>query len=154
MIHRRRPVFRREAAGVIEVNLPPAVSDVLVRAAEQLQATVEVPRSPGFARLFARVDESTADEDPAITLSRQMLLDRVASTVIGSAGKRMITDDEADAWLKVLGMTLARHAAELHVTTDADRASLSKEDGAMIDLIQALQVSLMIVLDTEAPVNR
>lgn len=154
MIRRRRPVFRREAPGVIEVNLPPAASDFLADAAERLHATFEVPGSLGFARLFARVDESAAEEDPAITLSRQMLLDSVVSTVIGSTRKRLISDEEAEAWLKVLGMTLARRAAELHVTTDEARASLSKEEGAMIGLVQALQLSLMAVLDTETPANR
>lgn len=153
MIRRRRHIFRRVAPGVIEVNLSAEVLDVLVWAAEQLHATVALPGSLGFARLFARVDESAAIEDPAVTLSRQLMLEDIASIVTESAHKRLISDDEAEAWFKVLGMTLARRAAELHVTTDEARASLSDAQGAMIGLVQVLQLHLITVLDTGTSVN-
>ncbi len=59
----------------------------------------------------------------------------------------MIEPEEAEAWLKVLGMTLSRRAAELGLRTEADRASLPAKEEAEIRVVYALQVSLIDAID-------
>ncbi|HVC13897.1 MAG TPA: hypothetical protein VND62_03465 [Acidimicrobiales bacterium] len=147
MSARRRAPFRRTADGRIGLDLPPGVREFMTAAAERLRDTGSTPGSPGFLRLFGRIDESAEVDDPAYVLGRQLAIDEVVAAVAASAQKPTIDTDEAEAWLKVLGMTLSRRSAELGVRTDEDREKLDDEDQAVIRVAYALQVALMDVLD-------
>ncbi len=119
----------------------------MIAVAGRLEEAGASPSSPGFACLFGRIDESAVVDDPAYVLERQLAVDEVLSVVASSARKDVIEREEAEAWLKVLGMTLSRRAAELGLRTEADRASLPAKEEAEISVVYALQVSLIDAID-------
>lgn len=119
----------------------------MLAAAERLRETGVLPGSPAFERLFGRIDESADVDDPAYVLTRQFAVDEAVTAVVKSAQKSVIDAQEAEAWLKVLGMTLSRRSAELGLRTEQDRAKLDAEDEAVIRVAYALQVGLIDALD-------
>jgi hypothetical protein len=119
----------------------------MIAAVQRLRDTGASPGSPGFECLFGPIEESAAVDDPAYVLARQLAVDDVVSVVSASADKDVIDPEEAEAWLKVLGMTLSRRAAELGVRTEEDRAALGAEDEAVVRVVYALQVGLIEALD-------
>ena len=119
----------------------------MAAAAQQLSETGAAPGSPGFDRLFGRIDEAADVDDPAYVLARQLAVDEVVSAVATSAQKAVLDPEEAEAWLKVLGMTLSRRMAELGIRSEQDRATLGAEDEAVIRVAYALQVGLIDALD-------
>lgn len=144
---RRRAPFRRLGDGRIALDLPPGVREYMLAAAERLRETGVLPGSPAFERLFGRIDESADVDDPAYVLTRQFAVDEAVTAVVKSAQKSVIDAQEAEAWLKVLGMTLSRRSAELGLRTEQDRAKLDAEDEAVIRVAYALQVGLIDALD-------
>lgn len=142
-----RRAFRKVGQDEIEVRLPARLVDFVVSAAVALRRTAELPGTPGFDRVFGRPIDADAPGDPTVLLSRQLMVDDVTAVVEASAGKRRISLDEAEAWLKVLGMTLGRRAAELGVVTDADREALGEGDQATIAVLQTLQIAMVQAID-------
>lgn len=143
-----REPFRRLADGRIALDLPPGVREFMVAAAQRLRETAASPGSPGFDRLFGRIDESADVDDPAYVLTRQFEVDDVLTVVATSVNKTVIEPGEAEAWLKVLGMTLSRRSAELGIRTEEDRATLGLEDEAVLRVAYAIEVALIDALDT------
>jgi hypothetical protein len=133
--------------GRIALDLPPVVRELMIAVTGRLEEAGASPSSPGFASLFGRIDESAVVDDPAYVLERQLAVDEVLSVVASSVRKDVIEREEAEAWLKVLGMTLSRRAAELGLRTEADRASLPAKEEAEIRVVYALQVSLIDAID-------
>ena len=131
------------------MHLRARVVDFVVDAARRLEQAVERPGSAAFDRVYGAAVDPDAPEDPSVRLSRQLMVDEVTATVEASARKRRISVEEAEAWLKVLGMTLSSQIADLGVVTEADRAALGRRDQATIVLIQALQVELLRALEAE-----
>ncbi len=119
----------------------------MVTAAHRLRETGAAPGSPAFEGLFGPIDESVAVDDPSYVLARQLAVDEVVSVVSASAEKEVIEPAEAEAWLKLLGMTLTRRAAELGVRTEHDRETVGVRDEAIIQVVYALQLGLIDVLD-------
>lgn len=146
---RRRPPFRRLDDGRIGLDLPPGVREFMTAAAERIRDTGTAPGTPGYDRLFSRIDESAEVDDPAYVVARQIAVDELASVVLASAQKPVIGPDEAEAWLKVLGMTLSRRSAELGIRTEEDRATIGDQDEAVLRVAYALQIGLMDVLDDD-----
>jgi hypothetical protein len=148
---RRREPFRRLEDGRIALDLPYGVREFMVDAAERLRDTGASPGSLGFVGLFGRIDETADVDDPAYVLARQLSVDEVVSVVSASARKEVIEPQEAEAWLKLLGLTLSRRAAELGVRTEDDRAALGVRDEAVIRVVYALQAGLIDALDESGP---
>ena len=132
---------------MFEISLPFWVTELLADAAARLQQVAEEPGTAAFDRLFSRVDTDADVEDPLIVLSRQTMLDEVVGVVGRSAHEARISEDEAEAWLKVLGMTLAARAAELGIRNDDVRDALGGADAQYIDIVHALQLCLLEALD-------
>lgn len=126
------------------------VLDFLVDAARSLRQAAEQPGSAGFDRVYGASIDPDSPDDPSVTLSRQLMVDDLTAIVESSARKRRLSLEEAEAWLKVLGMTLASRVADLGVVTEADRAGLGRRDQGMIMLVHALQVELLAALEADA----
>ncbi len=154
MNRRRRVGFQRLDDGRIAVRLPAAVRSFVAAAAERLRDVGTAPGSPGFARLFGRIDETADADDPAYVLARQLAVDEAVAAVAASTEKPVIDLEEAEAWLAVLGMTLSRRMEELGVRTEADRAGIAREDEAVIRVVYALQAGLIDALDEREPAPR
>jgi hypothetical protein len=150
-MRRRKAPFLRREPGRIEVRLPDTVVDFLNVAAERLQRVGEEPGTVAYGRLFGHVDEGHPTDDPAVVLTRQLMIDDITASVLSSAAKSSISDDEAEAWLALLGMTVAVHAAELGVRSDEARDALGPGDRAFIAALQHLQLCLIDALDAPAP---
>lgn len=119
----------------------------MVAAAERLRDTGSSPGTAGYGRLFGRIDESAEVDDPAYVVERQIAVDELATRVLDSAESSVLDSDEAEAWLKVLGLTLSRRAAELGILTEEDRERLDEQESAVIRVAYALQVGLIDALD-------
>lgn len=143
-----RVPFVRAGADRIEVWLPQPVVEFLGLAAERLRRVGGKPGTAAFARLFGQVDEEHDADDPAVVLSRQLMIDDVATSVAASCDKPVISDDEAEAWLELLGMTAAVRAVELGVHSEEARDALGDDDRTFIAVLQHLQLSLIDALDT------
>lgn len=142
----RSPV-RRLPDGMLEVALPSWATDFLADAAGRLQATAQEPGTPAFKRLFGRADSAASVEDPLVVLTRQTMVDDIVATVRQSARKRLISEEEGEAWLKVLGLSLAARAADLDIQTDEARDALPLEEAQYFDVVHALQIFLIEALD-------
>lgn len=119
----------------------------MVEAAERVRRAADQPGSVAFERLFSRVDEGTELDDPLVVLSRQSMIDEIATSVAESAHRRSISDEEAEGWLKVLGMDLAIRAADLGLRTEADREALGDDEEAALAVVHALQLLIVEALD-------
>jgi hypothetical protein len=146
--HPRPPPFRRAGAGLIEVDLPPWLVDFMVTATDRIRGSLEQPGTPAFGRLNSPIEEAADVDDPLVVLSRQTMLDEVVSAVSASVRSRLITDADAEAWLKLLGLALAARAAELGVRSEEHREALSSDDEGFFGVAHTLQLLLIEVLDT------
>lgn len=132
---------------MIEVDLPSAVVRVLAEEAEHVRSASESPGCPGFTRLHARVEEDRDADEPAVVLDRELSIDTLTGLVIDSVAKRVISTDDAEAWLRVLGMALACIAAEEGITDEDSLANVAPDASSRIDLVRAVQVALLEALD-------
>ncbi|MGH8981088.1 MAG: hypothetical protein ACRDWE_08715 [Acidimicrobiales bacterium] len=135
------------------MKLPRTVLQFLGVAAERLRRVDAAPGSAAYARLFGRVDEEHPTDDPVVVLTRQLMVDEIAAAVSASCANSSISDEEAEAWLAVLGMTVSLHASELGVDTDEARDALGDEDRAFIAALQHLQLCLIDALDAPTPTD-
>lgn len=142
-----RPAFRRRGADAIEIDLPKVVAEIVRDSATELQRAMEQPGSVAAVRLLAPVDESAEHDDPVVTLSRQTAIDHTIETVLTSWHKRVLSDAEAESWLRLLGLVLSVRAAELDIQTEAQRESISRSDQRFFQLVYVLQLGLMEALD-------
>jgi hypothetical protein len=140
-----RPI--RRDGGTIVVELAEPDRQLVAVVAEGVRHVAESPTSPGFARLYNPLDESAVDDAPLATLERQMAIDRLCDTVHESCRAERITDEQAEAWMKVLGMAAALAAANAGIRTEADTEAMAPDLSALVDFLRALQVMLAVGLD-------
>ena len=133
--------FKRMGADAIEVCVPISVVELVLT----LASTV----CESFAELSTRIDESVAFDDPLVCLERQMTIEATCATVLSTGAQHVLTDDQAEAWLKVLSMGLALSVARFGVTDDASVERLDEQQTALVSLLQMLQVILIDALDAE-----
>lgn len=145
---RRGSPVRRVGPDAIALDLPRWVVPLVADAADRVRRTAQRPGAPGFERLFGRIDESAAVDDPLSVLARQTMFDDVATAVAESLGQTVLSDAQAEAWLQVLSLSLAERAAELGVRDEEDRAALSPAEQRRLDVVYALQLTLIEALDT------
>ncbi len=142
----RRTLARRTAAG-IELALPDWVTELVRSSLDELRRDLVLPGGPVGRRLLAQLDESAPSDDPVVTLMRQHTLDETLDAIEPTIGRQLLTDDEAEGWLEVLGLVLTARMAQLGVRTEVDRWALNRSDEAYLQVVYALQVALMHALD-------
>lgn len=143
----RLPIRREN--DVIVVDLPRRARRFVADTADMVRRTVEDPSSPGFGRLYGRLDEGADADDPLVTFERQTAIDETCTTVIESAHKRVLSDAEGDAWLRTLGMAVALTAAGAGIRTEDDVDRLDPHRTRVLDLLRSLQLLLALGLDPE-----
>ena len=129
------------------VELPRRVRRFVEESAEAVRRSVDDPSAPAFARLYGQLDESAVHGDPLVTLERQTVIDEVCRIVTESARKDRLSDAEADAWLRVLGMAVALVAATAGLATDDDVERLDPGRARHLDLLRSLQLLVAQSLD-------
>lgn len=141
----RSPVERR--GDRIEVHLGGPVAAVVLRAAETVRRSAEDPAVPGHDRLHARTEASAPAIDPLVTLERQVRIAEAAEVVAATWRNADLSEDEAEAWLQVLGMAVGVFAEERGLRTEEDRAALAQDDETFLSVVHALQLWLAGALD-------
>lgn len=141
----RLPI-RREGESIV-VELPRRARRFVEERADGVRRSGDDPSAPAFTRLYGRLDESAEHDDPLVTLERQTVIDELCRTVTESARKERLSDAEADAWLRVLGMAVALEAATAGLATDDDVERLDPVRTRLLDLLRSLQVLLAQSLD-------
>ncbi|MGH9087678.1 MAG: hypothetical protein ACRDYZ_06130 [Acidimicrobiales bacterium] len=139
------PIRRQD--GAIVVELSDLARQFVLSTAERVRRSVEDPASAGYGRLYARIDESTTTDDPLVTLERQTAIDDVCRAVAGTAGEARLSDGDAEAWLKMLGMAVALTSATAGIRTDEDLEMAGNDLSQLLDLLRSLQVWLAFSLD-------
>ena len=145
-----RPFVRRRGDR-IQVRLPAQVTRVVLQAAEAVRRSVDDPAAAGHGRLLARTDESAPAADPLVTFERQVRIGEAADVAAGTWRNPDLSEDEAEAWLQVLGMALGLFAEERGLRTEEDRAALGRDDEAFLSVVHALQLWLASALDAPRP---
>jgi hypothetical protein len=139
--------IRRGGPGLIDLDLPEPLAGFVELVADRVRRSADQPGSPGFDRLYGEVEVGAARQDPLVMLRRQTTVDGLCAVVASSCRKPAISDEEGEAWMRVLGMASALRAAELGLSTDGDRDALTQHDEAYFGAIQALQLWLIEALD-------
>ncbi len=136
----------RSADGTIEVDLPKSLRRFVAEAALAVRRTAEDPAAVGHGRIMRPLEETAEDDDPLVTLERQSSIEEICALVEATARNERLTDDEADAWMKVLSLTLAIRAGQLGLTGDDDPERLDASESEQIRFLQALLVLLVDAL--------
>lgn len=144
----RRLPIRREGDAVV-VELPARARRFLVDAADAVRRRADDPSSPGFGRLYGPLDESAETDDPLLRLERQSSVEGICGTVTESAHRRELSDAEAEAWLRMLGMAVAVVAADAGIQTEGDLERLDPDRSRLLDLLRSLQLLLARSLDPD-----
>jgi hypothetical protein len=141
----------RAGDGVIEVDLPDVLHRFVLLAAEAVRASAGDPGSAGHRRLFGRIDEGADRDDPLATLARQVAIEGAGTAVERTWRSTRLTDDEAEAWLRVLSMALSLRAGELELAVEEDLDALDPRQRAYLEVFQVLQALLVEALDAPPP---
>ena len=144
------PPIRRKN-GTIVVELPRRARRFVVVTAEAVLQSADDPSSLGFGRLYRPIDGSAVFDDPLATLERQTAIDATCRAVIDSAQQKALSDAEAEAWLRMLGMAVAITAANAGVKTEDDLDRLDPKVSRFLDLLRSLQLLLVGGLDPTLP---
>lgn len=137
----------RRLNGSIDVKLPRRARRLLLGVAAAVQECVDDPSSLAFGRLYGQLDETANIDDPLLRLERQRAIDDLCAMVVESANENRLSDIQAEAWLRVLGMGVSLIAANAEVHVDEDLKRLDRKGAHMLDLLRSLQLLLAYSLD-------
>ncbi|MGH9918689.1 MAG: hypothetical protein ACRD6W_07470, partial [Nitrososphaerales archaeon] len=110
----------RRVNEAIEVALPRRARRLLADASAAVQRCVEDPNSPAFGQLYGPLDETADVDDPLFRLERQTAIDDLCASVIQTSNDERLSDTQAEAWLRVLGMAVSLVAANAGIRTEED----------------------------------
>ena len=134
--------FHRTATG-IAVDLPDELRRWLLGEAEAAGADVVTIGDPVHHRLLGPIDLSADHDDPLIELQRQFAVEGPLERFVATAHATLLSEDEAEEWIRAFQLMLAAVAARLAVQTDDDVAALKEEAAAELTTLQA-GISLLI----------
>ena len=127
----------------VAVDLHDDVRDFVRQCADFVIATRSATDSPAHQRVYGPINVELDDDDIFATLEREMKVDALCELVSSSADKSVLSEEEADAWLKVLSMTCSGLAANFGIGDESDLDRLDWVEEQQLRLVQALQWSLV-----------
>ena len=134
--------FRRTPEG-IALDLPaPLRSWLKALALASAEDAVQVD-GPVHRRLLGPINPAADHDDPVSELQRQFSVEGSLGTVVASADATLLSEEEAEEWIRALQLMLAATAARLSVRTEDDVAGLGEEDAQTLTTLQAA-ISLLI----------
>jgi hypothetical protein len=139
--------FNRVGAGRIAVDLHPWMLNFVDDAAQNLVHLAERPEDPAYSRICGPINVAVDYDDPLVILERQMAIDSLCTSVRESIALDELTDDQAEAWLQVLSMTMAMLASRFAIVDEDYAESLDEDQRAVVALTQALQWGLVEALE-------
>ena len=134
--------FRRVPEG-ISIDLPDPLRTWL---AEQARATANDAvqmEHPVHRRLLGPIDPSQDHDDPVTELQRQFGVEGSLGVLIETAHASLLSEEQAEEWIRALQLILAATAARLAITNEETLSRLSEENAEIVTTLQA-GISLMI----------
>ena len=138
--------FRRVPDG-IAVDLPEPVrtwlADMAVEAAEDA-----VTAGPVHRRLLGPINPTADHDDPVSELQRQFSVEGALGTLAETAQAPLLSEEDAEEWIRALQLILAATAARLSIQTNDDLAALDKDQTSTVTTLQAAISLLIEALDS------
>jgi hypothetical protein len=134
--------FRRVPEG-IALDLPTPLRDWLKEMAQQASEDAITMESPVHRRLLGPIDPSQDHDDPVTELQRQFAVEGSLGLLIQTADASVLSEDQAEEWIRALQLILAAAAARLAINHEDDVRRLNQADTAVVTTLQA-GISLLI----------
>ena len=96
----------------IALDKSEAVSDLMDLCVSFVHSTLSEVTSAGYSRLYGVIDASTDDDDPLARLEREYVNDEIVRNVRDSLGEEVLSTQQAECWLKILGLGISSLYAE------------------------------------------
>jgi hypothetical protein len=134
--------FRRTPEG-IALDLPGPLRGWLKDLArDSAEEAVQVD-GPVHRRLLGPINPAADHDDPVSELQRQFSVEGSLGTLVNSADAELLSEEQAEEWIRALQLMLAATAARLSIRNDDDVAGLGQEDASTVTTLQAA-ISLLI----------
>jgi len=143
--------FSRQSDTTIAVELPDGLRSFMGECAKELTRLAEQPSDPAYSRLCGPVNVAVDYDDPLVVLERQMAIEAICKSVHDSLDDKVLTDAQAETWLQTLSMALAVAASRLGIVDDDYAEKLDPEQKEFLQMVQALQWSLVEALEAQTP---
>jgi len=98
---------------------------------------------PVHRRLLGPIDPSQDHDDPVTELQRQFGVEGSLGVLIETAHESLLSEEQAEEWIRALQLILAATAARLAITDEETLSRLSEENAEIVTTLQA-GISLMI----------
>ena len=134
--------FRRVPEG-IKVDLPDSLRQWLASIANETSEGAVTMSSPAHRRLLGPIDPSQDHDDPVTELQRQFAVEGSLGVLIATANATLLSDDEAEEWIRALQLMLAATAASMASVDEEDLRNLNEENTEIVTTLQA-GISLMM----------
>lgn len=134
--------FRRVPEG-IKIDLPESLRTWLASMAQETSGDAVTMESPAHRRLLGPIDPSKDHDDPITELQRQFAVEGSLGVLIATAHNDLLTEEEAEEWIRALQLILAATAARMAIVDEDDLANLNDENTEIVTTLQA-GISLMI----------
>jgi len=134
--------FRRTPEG-IALDLPETLRTWLADQAKEAAADAVRVDGPVHRRLLGPINPADDHDDPVSELQRQFEVEGSLGVLIATAHTDLLSDEEAEDWIRAFQLMLAATAARLSILSDDDVAGLDEEAATTVTTFQA-GISLMI----------
>jgi hypothetical protein len=134
--------FRRVPEG-IALDLPDSLRRWLADMARQTSDDAVTMEHPVHRRLLGPIDPSKDHDDPVTELQRQFAVEGSLGVLIATAQEPVLSEEEAEEWIRALQLILAATAARLSITQEDDVIRLNESDTEIVTTLQA-GISLLI----------
>jgi hypothetical protein len=98
---------------------------------------------PVHRRLLGPINPTDDHDDPVSELQRQFSVEGSLGALVESAHHELLTEEQAEEWIRALQLILVATAARYEVASDDDVAQLGEEEANTLTTLQAF-ISLLI----------
>ncbi len=127
----------------VAIDLPEPLRRWLAALATETAHDAVRVDNPVHRRLLGPINPTDDHDDPVKELQRQFGVEGSLGVLVETAHAEMISEDQAEEWIRALQLILAATAARMAILTDEDVAALDEKSTSTITTLQAI-ISLMI----------
>jgi hypothetical protein len=135
-------LFRRTPEG-IALDLPEPLRSWLVTMAQEATDDAVRVDGPVHRRLLGPINPAADHDDPLSELQRQFEVEGALTIFIQTAHHELLSEEQAEQWIRALQLMLTATAARLAIRTEEDLAQLDEEATATVATFQDA-ISLLI----------
>jgi len=134
--------FRRVPEG-IALDLPESLRTWLAEQAQLAGEDAVRMDDPVHRRILGPINPTVDHDDPLDELQRQFAIEGALAVLITTAHTEVLSEEEAEDWIRALQLILAATAARHALHTEDDLAALNQEATTAVTTLQA-GISLLI----------